>query len=186
MAKVLFLDTETTGLDCNLHGLVQVAGIVEVDGDAVEEFNIKVKPYPLDEVSAEAVKVNGWKADSFGLPPTEGYKKIIGVFNRYIDRYNKQDKFLMVGQNVQFDYGFLERFFKKNRNDYLYSYIHWRKVDLIGISAFMDFCGKVDFNGNYKLESVCKTLGIPITAHDALNDVRAVREVLRRFISLVR
>ena len=32
MRKVLWLDIETTGLDPERHGIVQIAGIIEIDG----------------------------------------------------------------------------------------------------------------------------------------------------------
>lgn len=183
-SKKIFLDLETTGLDVNRHGIIQISGIVEIGGKVVEEFDFSVKPYPLDEISADAVAVNGYKADRVGLLPSEAYSKVIDIFSRHIDRYNKLDKFILVGQNPAFDYNFLDKFFKKNRNDYLYAYINYRKIDLITISAFLSTAGLIKLK-SCKLIDVAEAVGVPLVAHNALNDVRAVREIFYKFIALV-
>ena len=37
--KLIYLDTETTGLDSRKHGMVQLACIIEIDGDS-HDFNM--------------------------------------------------------------------------------------------------------------------------------------------------
>lgn len=184
MSKKLFVDLETTGLDVNRHGICQISGIVEIDGNVVEEFDFSVKPYPLDEISAEAVAINGYSHEKAGIAPSECYLKVIDIFSRYIDRFNKLDKFVWVGQNPTFDYGFLDKFFKKNRNDYLYAYINYRKIDLITISAFLAECGVISIK-SCKLVDVAQAVGVPLQAHNALSDIRAVRDIYQKYIKLV-
>lgn len=185
ISKKIYVDLETTGLDVEKHGICQISGIVEVGLEVVEEFDFSVKLYPLDEISADAIAINGYTADRAGVSPSEAYRSVIDVFSRYIDRYNKLDKFLWVGQNPSFDYTFLDKFFKKNRNDYLYAYIHYRKIDLITISAFLAEAGVIKID-SCKLADVAKALEIPLQAHNALNDVRAVRDIYLKFIELVK
>ena len=44
LMKNLWIDLETTGLDVKKHGVVQIAGIVEIDGEIQESFNFFTKP----------------------------------------------------------------------------------------------------------------------------------------------
>lgn len=175
---------ETTGLDFERHGIVQIAGIVDVDSVVVETFNFFVKPYPLDEISLEAVAVNGYDANREALTPTEAYKAVVDVFSKYVDRYNKEDKFVLIGQNVEFDYRFLDKFFKKNRNDYLYAFLHYRKIDLITISSFLMEAGKIK-GGKTNLKAVAELVGVSFDAHKALSDVIALREIFYKFLGLI-
>lgn len=45
MKKVLWIDTETTGLNPKVHGLREVAFIVEVDGVEKEKGVFKINPF---------------------------------------------------------------------------------------------------------------------------------------------
>ena len=58
MNKVLFLDLETTGLNPKLNGVIQIAGLVEVDGIVVEEFSCNVAPFKNDKIDDKALEVN--------------------------------------------------------------------------------------------------------------------------------
>jgi len=49
--KLLFLDVETTGVDNSKNGIIQLSGIIEIDGVIKEEFNFNrlsgINPLPL-------------------------------------------------------------------------------------------------------------------------------------------
>lgn len=51
MSKIIYLDTETTGLDKEKNDVIQVAGIIEIDGKEVERFNIFCQPFSFENVS---------------------------------------------------------------------------------------------------------------------------------------
>ena len=36
--KILWLDTETTGTDSTLHSIIQIAGIIDINGETKKEF----------------------------------------------------------------------------------------------------------------------------------------------------
>lgn len=185
--KLLFIDCETTGLDPDKHALIQVAAIIEIDGQVKEELNVKMKPYKGQLVSGQALETTGIKlADLEGFPaPEEGYKQILGLFDRYIDKFNKLDKFHMVGQNPRFDHEFLNEFFYRNGNEYLYSYIKYHLIDLVALSAAMIMAGKMPLK-DMKLETVATHLGIEHDAHDALSDIRVTREIFYRYINFIK
>ena len=59
MSKLLHLDVETTGLYAPGAGLVQVAGIVEIDGEEVETFDLRCRPFPGDLLNKDALQIIG-------------------------------------------------------------------------------------------------------------------------------
>jgi len=185
--KLLFLDTETTGLDPLKNGVIQIAGIIEIDGVVIQEFDYKVKPFQKDVVDLKALKVNGRTIDEiagFSLP-VDVYRDIMEIFTRHIDKYDKTDKFSLVGQNVHFDYDFLNEFFKKCGSPFLYAYIDYHMIDVITATALFTIAGKMHLQ-NMKLKTVCDHFGIPLEAHDALEDVRATRLVFHRYLEMIK
>ena len=57
--NILFLDTETTGVDPNKHSLIQIGAALFVDGKLTKKFEIDIKPEEGSAISLEALKVNG-------------------------------------------------------------------------------------------------------------------------------
>jgi DNA polymerase III epsilon subunit-like protein len=95
----------------------------------------------------------------------------------YVDKYNKNDKFIPVGYNVNFDIGFLREFFLKNGNKYYGSYFDYHFLDGMALTFFMRYIGKLNLE-NYRLETSCKHYGIEINAHDALSDIEGTRDLI--------
>ena len=53
--KVLYFDTETTGLDAGKHGIIQLAALMEIGGEIVETFNMKFQPHEGALINPEAL-----------------------------------------------------------------------------------------------------------------------------------
>lgn len=177
--KVFNFDVETTGLYANTHGIIQLAGVIEINNEVVEEFDFKMKPFPTDKISQESLDVTGYKLEEIVKweDPKITYVKIIEIMNKYVNRFNPNDKFYPCGYNIAFDTNFLIQFFKKNNDQYIGSYLKLNsQVDPLYILRMLDFMGKISMH-DYRLESVCKALGIEIKAHDALSDIKATIEI---------
>ena len=54
----IFYDLETTGLDERKHSIIQLAGVIEINDEVVEEFDIKIKPHPKAELDPYAMQIN--------------------------------------------------------------------------------------------------------------------------------
>ena len=52
--NILWVDVETTGLDRHRHGIIQIAGMVEVDGEVVETFDLRMNPEAEFDPAAES------------------------------------------------------------------------------------------------------------------------------------
>lgn len=181
--KLLFLDTETTGLDKEKNAVVQISGIVEVDGVVQEEFNLFCAPFPGQTYTESALKITGKTVDEIKAYPNpkETYKQFVTILDKYVDRFNKLDKFYMVGQNTKFDYDFLTSWFKLNGNNYFYGYVNYYLIDLIQATAMFTIAGILKLK-DMKLATVAEHFGVKLEAHNAINDIRATREVFYKYI----
>lgn len=185
--KLLFLDTETTGLDPKLHAVIQIAGIVEIDGEVKEEFNFKCSPQKGDLISKQALEIQNLTIDQIRNlePPAATYRAFRQILSKYVDPFNKEDKFFMVGQNTKFDYDFMVSFFEKNDDHYFYSFVRYHLIDVISLTAAAHVAGLMNLT-NMKLETVAKHFGIELSAHDALNDIKATREIFYKYVDLLK
>lgn len=191
--KLLYLDCETAGLEPKKNPIIQISGIIEVDSLVVKEFNFKLRPLPTDLIDPKALEVNGIKAEELQDPdrlePIEVYKKLKSIFLTYIDRYDKSDKLYLMGQNVGFDYGFLLELWKRQGDDYLGSFIHYHKIDLIALTCSLKLAGKIGSPEkplpNMKLATLCEYFGLGEQTHDSMDDIRKTREIFLRIVQSV-
>lgn len=61
MSKLLFFDLETTGVKFWRNGIHQIGGIVDIDGQETERFDIRLAPNPAATIEQEALDVAGRK-----------------------------------------------------------------------------------------------------------------------------
>lgn len=184
----MYLDCETAGLDPKKNPIIQISGIIEIDDQIVKEFDFKLRPLPTDTIDPKALEVNHITAEQLTDPerlePIEAYKKLKSIFLTYIDRYNKEDKLYLMGQNVGFDYGFIQELWKRQGDDYLGSFIHYHKIDLIALTATLRLSGKLTKEKlpNMKLETLCRYFGLGEQKHDSLDDIRKTRDIFLRMV----
>ena len=130
--KLLFFDLETTGTNPARHGIHQISGMIEIDGVERERFDFKVRPNPKAEVLAEALAVGGVTREQIeSYPPMEDvYRDFVGMLGRYVNKFNKADKFFLVGyNNAAFDNQFLRGFFLQNGDSYFGSWFWSNSID---------------------------------------------------------
>ena len=178
--KLMYLDLETTGLDYVKNGIIQIAGIIEIDGVKKEEFNLKPAPFPNDVVNLKAVEAHGIPEEVFRayVSPYEVHKALISVWDRYIDKFDKNDKLTIVAYNARFDDEFLRAWFKKLCDNYYGSYIQPYKIDIFSITGMLQVLGVLPTD-NLRQETVASYLGIQYNAHDGLEDIRAGRQIFQ-------
>jgi DNA polymerase-3 subunit epsilon len=185
--KILYFDVETTGIDPKLNDIVQLSGIIEIDGVEKERFNLNAQPKNYDSINPEALEVTGLTLEQIKSypPPVATLKRFCEILGRYVDKYNKNDKFYPAGYNVRFDLDFLQQFFLKNGEKYgSGTWQNWQAIDGLPICHFLAYKGILKLE-NYKLSTVCKHFDIEIQAHDALSDIEATRNLLKKFDSII-
>lgn len=176
--KVLWFDCETTGLNPIKNDIIQLAAMIEVEGKIVAEFNSKCAPFDATNVDAKALVVNNLKLeDVLKYPnPRQVQKEFVIFLSRYVDKYNKSDKYAPAGYNVGFDIDFLSSFFKKAGDSYYGSFFNYKSIDPLRLVHIMDYKRQLDLP-NYKLTTVCEHYGIKFEAHEALADIKATRDL---------
>ena len=178
--KILWYDTETTGLTEN-SAMFQISGVIEIDGEVMEEFDIFCHPHEGADISDQALEVTAMtreQLDSFPSPK-KAYEELIAIFSKYIDKFDREDKFIIAGQNVKFDIDVLNRFFKRNNDNYLGSFLNYKQVfDTLSVYTALEIADVVPKLENHKLETICKIMGVELSnAHNSLADIKATKEV---------
>lgn len=180
--KRLFLDLETTGIDHRKHGIHQIAGLIEIDGEIVEEFDHKVAPHEKAIIEAEALKVGGVTEEQIrGYDPIgRVYNRFLRMLGKYIDKFNREDKFFILGYNSNyFDVPFLRMWFELNGDVYFNSWFFKAEIDVMCLAG--EYLGeRVVKMPNFKLMTVARELGIEVgeeKLHDGIYDVKITRKI---------
>lgn len=192
MNKILFFDTETTGTNPEIHEITQFAALIEIDGKIVEEINWRCQPTRWDMIEIGALTTTGITLEQLKTfeSPAVMYERILVLFQNFVSKYDKAPlKFWPAGHNVGFDLDFLNAFFKQHGDAEtkkwgITSYQNWRALDTRVIANFLAAAGKLPC-ADMKLGTLCSHYGIALNAHDALSDIRATRELLYKFRSMI-
>jgi DNA polymerase-3 subunit epsilon len=176
MEKLLFYDLETTGVKYWKNGIHQISGAVVIDGQIKEVFDFKVRPNENALIEEEALKVGNVTKEQITAYPTmkEVYSKIITMLSKYVDKFDKKDKFHLIGyNNASFDNQFFRAFFVQNNDVYFGSWFWSDSIDVMVMASFK--LRKVRHElVDFKQSTVAKFLGIEIDEaklHDAKYDI---------------
>ncbi len=138
---------------------------------------------PQAEILDEALEVAGVTRDQIlAYPPMgEVYHQFVdGILAKYVDRYNKTDKFFLVGyNNASFDNQFLRGFFLQNGDKYFGSWF-WANCMDVMVLATPYLAAKRAEMKDFKQGTVAKALGIPVEdekLHDALYDIEICKAI---------
>lgn len=180
--KIIYIDTETTGLDPELHDIWQLSGIIEIDGNVMREFDYRIRPVNFDSITDEALRVGGITREELkGFPDARAvlmaFRSVLGM---YVDPYDKRDKFTFCGFNATFDDDMCRAWFRKCGDNYYGSFFWWPVVDVAGLAHMkLMQMGMRQTMPNFKLGTVAEALGITAEGelHNALTDIRLTRAI---------
>lgn len=185
--KVLYLDTETTGLNPDKNDIIQISGLIEINGKVKKEFDFTCRPINPNNIEDEALLIQGRTKKEIMkfADPEEVFYKLIEIFDDFIDKYNTKDKFILAGQNVRFDYNFLYYMSQKLDYKYLNSYINTNQqsyIDLLRIVKEKNkhFVSRLQLK-NLKLGTIYEALFNKKldNAHNSLVDIKATRSCIK-------
>lgn len=180
--KLFYYDLETTGVKSWKNGIHQISGCIEIDGKVEEYFDFKVQPHPLCTIEDDALAVaNVTREQVMAYPPmNEVFVQLITLLHKYVDRFNKKDKFFLVGYNNRhFDDNFFRAFFEQNKDQYFGSWFWADSHDVMVLASYYlrkERTKLLDF----KLMTVAKHLGIKVDEtklHDATYDIDLTRQI---------
>lgn len=184
--KIIFLDTETTGLDARQCGMHQLAGEVMIGRSVVSCFDIQMRPFKdcvIDDVSLGISRTTKRKLNSYS-----DEKKAYIVFQREIEQHlnhsDVNDKFYLAGWRLpEFDRPFLEAFFDRNAfpsgEEVMKRYFWTNSIDVktLATQYLLKHRDKIP---HFTLEAVASYLGIKVETeklHTAPYDAYLCRKV---------
>lgn len=182
--KLLFFDLETTGTNPARNGIHQISGQIVIDGKKVEDFDFHVQPNPKAVIEEQALSVAGVTREQVLAYPSMGevYKQLVAMLGKYVDKFNKKDKFFLVGyNNAAFDNQFLRGFFLQNGDNYFGSWFWANSIDVM-VLASHHLASRRHEMENFKLATVAKFMGINVddaALHDAFYDIYLTREIYK-------
>lgn len=186
--RVIFIDTETTGLDTDKCGVYQIAGLIDIDGETVDEINIFCNIFDGDLIEPGVLELHGQeKIDQIKTYPRPlmAHAKFCKALSEHVDKYDPTDKFVAIGYVADFDNRVLRHFFKKNKDDYYGSYFWHPWIDVMNLAMYF-YQDQRHLFENFKLGTVAEFAGIEVDGrglHDALFDVKLTRELYYKLTS---
>ncbi len=189
----VLIDLETTGFNKDKHQILEVGMLILKDMEVVEELEVKIKhkEYVITPGAMEVNGINILEHDKEAIDPKAACEKILDFLrnytdSEYVDKKVKSIGLIPVGQNVDFDLGFLEQLFLSayKIKDYR-DCISYRKLDIMQLALIKSLEGKLDLE-KQDLDTILKTLNIEInhSRHRALADCYMEHEALVKLLSL--
>ena len=178
--KLIFLDVETTGTNCEKNAIHQLSGKIFVDGEFKEDFDFHIKPFEGAVIEKEALEVGGVTEEQIMAYPDQSvvYRQFENLLAKYVNRYDKTDKFHMVGYNCQaFDSKFVRKFFERNGNRFYGSWFWSVTLDVMVLAAAHLIDDRPSMS-DFKLNTVAKHVGATIEEgklHNSSYDVELTK-----------
>ena len=117
------------------------------------------------------------------------YRDLVEFLGQHVDKFDTNDKMILVGYKVDFDLDFLYQFFTDNRDTYIGSFIDLHPVCVLNMVHLLRYSGDPILDlamENCRLTTVCHYLGVVLDhPHDAEEKVEAIRRLFRKCITQI-
>lgn len=182
----VLIDTETTGFDKEKNQLLEVGMLIIKDMQIVESFEVKIKhkEYTLTTGAMKANKIDLIEHEEEAYDEKSAAELILYTLNKYIDEDDKG--MIVIGQNIQFDLGFLEKMFLRLGKIKEYrKHISHRQLDIMQLAILKSIEGKIELEQT-NLDTILNKLEIevPEDRHRALTDCYLEYSAMIRLLAL--
>lgn len=182
--RMLFIDTETGGVNPAKHSLLSVGAVVWEKGIgelASYEFYLESNNYV---VTRSASRINHFDQSEHNGKAVSA-KEVIKEFYRIKKEYfNDYTSIPLAGHNTQFDVAFIKVFFEKAGRSYEKLFLH-RVVDTYSIIKFLTDANLLPSSVNSSA-SAFKYFNISVNGrHTALGDAYATMQLYEKLIELL-
>jgi DNA polymerase-3 subunit epsilon len=180
----VFYDLETTGVDVKKHSVHQIAGMIEINDEVVDKFNILSRPHPKCQYEEGALLACRKTQDELNSYPEMNiaHREFKAILGKYIDPFNTKQKAWNIGfNNRYFDDVFLRAWFKQNGDEFIGSWFWVDTIDSMVLASQYLIHRRVNMP-SFKQHRVARELGIVVDEsrlHDASYDVELTRGIYR-------
>jgi len=179
---IYILDTETTGLDALKNEVIELS-IYRLNDNKQNTWCIKPQQY--DTISIESLRINHHKIEDlkhqteFGKNTYKELKQVLPLIeNFFMEDGEASDARILVGQNCNFDLGFLrEMWIRENAMDTFPFGNRPKMIDTMQLALFLDLVNG-EKSQYYNLKTLIQKYGIKNSkAHTAEADTLATKEL---------
>lgn len=182
--RLLFIDTETGGLNPNKHSLLSLAMVVWEDMEiiATEELLINDGKLSVTDEALSINKIDIGKHKKSAISSSLAIEKILLFISRH---FPHQRKITLAGHNVQFDVNFLKIFFSQNNENFSKFFSH-RIIDTSSILYYLYLAGHLKHKA-ISSDEAFDLFEIKVEGrHTAIGDAIATAKLFTRLISLTK
>jgi len=186
MKHILFVDTETGGLNPHEDSLLSIGAALIYDGHIIDTFYTLVREEKII-VNPQALAINGLSVDKVqeeGVTPLMAVNMLTAFLNKHNQRKNVQ----FAAHNAPFDMPFVKRLFSQAGKDFnkVFSY---RPLCTQTGALLLDLSGRISLpGGSASLDNLTKFFHIDLdrdAGHNALQDAIAGAKVLIKEMELI-
>ena len=186
--KIIYGDLETTGLDANKNGIIQIALILERKGLEIDRWTSFVAPAVTDEITEDALKITSRTREEIETfpQPVVVAASMVQFLSKHISPYDPKDKWALCGHNSAFDKNFLYSFFRRYTSVSLHNFVHVYLIDTYAMAQLLWLNDELPGVANLKLPTLAEYMKIPHRAHEALSDTEVARDLFKIFNKMLR
>jgi DNA polymerase III subunit epsilon len=182
--RLLFIDTETGGLDPDKHSLLSLAMVIWEDMEIIDSHEILINDGILS-VTKEALSVNRIdieKHKQSAVSSAQAMDQIIIFIGKH---FPGKGKITLAGHNVHFDAGFLRSFFSANNKDFSEFFSH-RVIDTSSILHYLYLAGRIKQRA-ISSDEAFYLFEIKVEGrHTAIGDAIATAQLFTRLLLLIK
>lgn len=182
--RLLFIDTETGGLDPQKHSLLSIGVIVweKERGELFsDEFHVYSDNYSVTKSATRINHFNLAEHNLHALDPSTVLQRLFEIREKY---FGKNSLIPLAGHNITFDIQFIKQLFFQCGRSYEKFFSH-RVVDTYSVIKFLSDCQIIPNSVNSSA-SAFKYFGITVAGrHTALGDARATMQLYSKAILLI-
>ncbi|MBR1424855.1 3'-5' exonuclease [bacterium] len=182
MTKLLFLDTETGGLNPDFHSLLSVGLVAWEDFKIIDKKEILLKEEHF-KVNSSAMEVNGIDLEEHKKNAVE-YNEGVKLINEFCkNNFEIPPTITLVGHNINFDISFLKKLYKNSEIPYEQLFSH-RTIDTSSILKYLYMTGNFDEDISSSDKAFNYFNIVASKRHSALSDAVATTELFEQLLKI--